>query len=213
MKGLTLVTAAAGWLFLAPHFALASTWEIDPSHSSVEFQVRHLMVSTVKGSFEKVKGTIELDDKDITKSNVDVTIETASVNTHEPRRDGHLRSADFFDAERFPLATFKSTKVEKAGKDKLKVTGALTIRGVSKPVVLTVEGPSAALKDPFGRTVRGLSATGKINRKDFGINWNKALDAGGVMVSDEVKLEISAELAERVTPVAADSDKAETAKK
>lgn len=211
MKGLTLAAAAAGWLYLAPNLAAASTWEIDPSHSSVEFQVRHLMVTTVKGSFEKLKGTIELDDKDITKSSVDVTVETASVNTHEPRRDGHLRSADFFDAEKFPVATFKSTKVEKAGKDKLKVTGDLTIRGVTKPVVLMVDGPSAALKDPFGRTVRGLSAKGKLNRKDYGINWNKTLDAGGVMVGDEVKLEISAELAEKAA--AAAEAKAEPAKK
>jgi polyisoprenoid-binding protein YceI len=212
MKGLTLAAAAAGWFCLAPNLVLASTWEIDPSHSSVEFQVRHLMVTTVKGSFEKLKGTIELNDKDITKSSVDVTVETASVNTHEPRRDGHLRSADFFDAEKFPVATFKSTKVERAGKDKLKVTGDLTIHGVRKPVVLMVDGPSAALKDPFGRTVRGLSAKGKLNRKDYGINWNKTLDAGGVMVGDEVKLEISAELAEKTAPAAAEANKAEPAR-
>lgn len=184
-------------LALAPGISLASTWDIDPAHSNVEFGVRHLMVSTVKGNFQKVSGFVELDDKNITKSSVEVTIETASIDTREPKRDAHLRSPDFFDAAKYPTITFKSTKVEKAGKDKLKVTGDLTIHGVSKPVVLMTEGPSPALKDPFGRTVRGVTATGKINRKDWGMVWNKALDTGGVMVSDEVKLELNAELVER----------------
>ncbi len=200
-----MLLVLAGWSLLFPGLARASTWEVDPSHSSVEFQVRHLMVSTVKGTFEKVKGTIELDDKDITRSSVQVTVEMASVNTHEPRRDDHLRSADFFDAQKFPLATFVSTKVERAGKDRLKVTGDLTLHGVTKPLVLTVEGPSRALKDPFGRTVRGLTATGKLNRKDFGVSWNKALDTGGVMISDEVKLELSVEMAQKAAPAATES--------
>jgi polyisoprenoid-binding protein YceI len=184
---------------LAPGISLASPWDIDPAHSNVEFSVRHLMVSTVKGNFQKVSGFVELDDKNITKSSVEVTIETASIDTREPKRDAHLRSPDFFDATKYPTITFKSTKVEKTGKDKLKVTGDLTIHGISKPVVLMAEGPSPALKDPFGRTVRGVTATGKINRKDWGMVWNKALDTGGVMVSDEVKLELNAELAERAT--------------
>jgi polyisoprenoid-binding protein YceI len=187
-------------LALAPGMAGASTWDIDASHSNVEFSVRHLMVSTVKGNFPKVSGVLELDDKNITKSSIEVAIEAASVDTREPKRDGHLKSPDFFDVAKYPSITFKSTKVEKAGANKLKVTGDLTIRGITKPVVLQVEGPSAPLKDPFGRTVRGVTATGKLNRKDWGISWNKALDTGGVMVSDEVKLELNAELAERKAP-------------
>jgi polyisoprenoid-binding protein YceI len=188
---------AASFLLLSPAMARASTWDIDPAHSTVEFSVRHMMVTTVKGQFQKVKGTVELDEKDATKSTVEVSIEAASIDTHEAKRDAHLKSADFFDAAKFPALTFKATKIEKASKGKSKVTGDLTMHGVTKPVVLTVEGPSAAIKDPYGRTVRGVMATGKLDRKDWGMSWNKALDAGGMVVSDEVKLEINAELVER----------------
>ena len=190
-------------LTLTPAMALASTWEIDAAHSNVEFSVRHMMVTTVKGQFQRISGVIEIDDKNITKSSVEVSIDAASVDTREPKRDGHLRSPDFFDVAKFPSITFKSTKVEKAGTGKLKVSGDLTIRGVSKPAVLMVEGPSPALKDPFGRTVRGAMATSKINRKDWGMTWNKALDTGGVLVSDEVKLEINTELVEKAAAPAA----------
>jgi polyisoprenoid-binding protein YceI len=163
-----------------------------------------MMVTTVKGQFQKVKGTVELDEKDPTKSTVEVSIETASIDTREAKRDAHLKSPDFFDAAKFPALTFKSTKIEKAGKGKFKVTGDLTMHGVTKSVVLAVEGPSASIKDPFGRTVRGVMATGKLDRKDWGMIWNKALDSGGMVVSDEVKLDINAELAERAaTPPAA----------
>jgi polyisoprenoid-binding protein YceI len=181
--------------------ALASTWEIDPPHSTVEFSVRHMMVTTVKGQFQKVKGTVELDEKDATKSTVEVSIETASIDTREAKRDAHLKSPDFFDAAKFPALIFKSTKIEKAAKSKFKVTGDLTMHGVTKPVVLMVEGPSASIKDPYGRTVRGVMATGKLDRKDWGMSWNKALDAGGMVVSDEVKLEINAELVEKPAAV------------
>jgi polyisoprenoid-binding protein YceI len=181
--------------------ASASTWEIDPAHSTIEFSVKHMMVSTVKGQFEKLKGTIELDEKDVTKSTVEVTIDLASVNTHEPKRDGHLKSPDFFDVAKYPTATFKSTKVQKAGK-KLKVTGDLTLHGVTKPVILEVEGPSAATKTPFGTTVRGVHATSKLDRKDFEIGWNKVLDNGGIMVGNEVTLELNAELTEKAAPAA-----------
>jgi polyisoprenoid-binding protein YceI len=167
-------------------------------------------VSTVKGQFEKVKGTIELDDKDVTKSNVEVTIDLTSVNTHEPKRDGHLKSPDFFDVAKFPSATFKSTKIQKAGK-KLKVTGDLTLHGVTKPVVLEVEGPSAASKTPFGTTVRGVHATGKLDRKDFEIGWNKVLDNGGVLVGNEVMLEFNAELTEKAPAPAAETAPAKPA--
>ena len=198
---------AASFLVLCPALAQASTWDIDPVHSTVEFSVRHMMVTTVKGQFQKVKGTVELDEKDPTKSTVEVSVETASIDTREAKRDGHLKSPDFFDAAKFPAITFKSTKIQKAGKGKLRVTGDLTMHGVSKPLVLTVEGPSASIKDPMGRTVKGVMATGKLDRKDWGMTWNKALDTGGMVVSDEVKLEINAELAERAATPPAPADK------
>ena len=204
MRPLPLLAASMSFLVLSPALALASTWDIDPAHSTVEFSVRHMMVTTVKGQFQKVKGSVELDEKDPTKSTVEVSIETASIDTREAKRDAHLKSPDFFDAAKFPALTFKSTKIEKAGKGKFKVTGDLTMHGVTKSVVLAVEGPSASIKDPFGRTVRGVMATGKLDRKDWGMIWNKALDSGGMVVSDEVKLDINAELAERAaTPPAA----------
>jgi polyisoprenoid-binding protein YceI len=197
---LALTTIGALWI---PASASATTWELDTAHSGVEFSVRHMMVSTVKGRFEKIKGTVELDDKDVTKSTVEVSIDLGSVNTNEPKRDGHLKSPDFFDVAKFPTATFKSTKVQKAGKNKLKVTGDLSLHGVTKPVVLEVEGPTDAFKTPFGTTVRGVHAMGKIDRKDFEIGWNKVLDNGGVMVGNEVSLELNAELTEKVAAPAA----------
>jgi polyisoprenoid-binding protein YceI len=194
---MALVSISLGWF---PTFAQASTWDLDPSHTSIEFSVRHMMATTVKGQFEKVKGTLELDDKDISKSTVEVTIDLASVNTHEPKRDGHLKSPDFFDVAKYPTATFKSTKVQKAGKNKLKVTGDLTLHGITKPVVLEVEGPSQPYQTPFGTTVRGVHASGKLDRKDFEITWNKALDSGGVLVGNEVALDLNAELSEKKAP-------------
>jgi polyisoprenoid-binding protein YceI len=194
---LALVSIGFGF---SPTLAHATTWELDPSHTSIEFSVRHMMATTVKGQFEKVKGTLELDEKDITKSTVEVTIDVASVNTHEPKRDGHLKSPDFFDVAKFPTATFKSTKVQKAGKNKLKVTGDLTLHGITKPVVLEVEGPSQPYATPFGTTVRGIHATGKIDRKDFEISWNKALDSGGLLVGNEVSLDLNAEVSEKKDP-------------
>jgi polyisoprenoid-binding protein YceI len=146
---------------------------------------------------------VELDEKDPNKSTVEVSIETASIDTREAKRDAHLKSPDFFDAAKFPALTFKSTKIEKAGKGKFKLTGDLSMHGITKSVVLAVEGPSASIKDPYGRTVRGVMATGKLDRKDWGMTWNKALDSGGFVVSDEVKLDINAELAEHsATPPA-----------
>jgi polyisoprenoid-binding protein YceI len=201
MKPLPLLALSS--LFLSPALALAGTWDIDPAHSTVEFSVRHMMVTTVKGQFQKVKGTVELDEKDPNKSTVEVSIETASIDTREAKRDAHLKSPDFFDAAKFPTLTFKSTKIEKAGKGKFKLTGDLSMHGITKSVVLAVEGPSASIKDPYGRTVRGVMATGKLDRKDWGMTWNKALDSGGFVVSDEVKLDINAELAEHsATPPA-----------
>lgn len=200
MRTSNLLALASISLAFSPALATASTWELDPSHTSIEFSVRHMMATTVKGQFEKVKGTLELDDKDITKSTVEVTIDLASINTHEPKRDAHLKSPDFFDVAKYPTATFKSTKVQKAGKDKLKVTGDLTLHGITKPVVLDVDGPSKPYPTPFGTTVRGIHATGKIDRKAFEISWNKALDNGGLLVGNEVSLDLNAEVSEKKEP-------------
>jgi polyisoprenoid-binding protein YceI len=177
-----------------PTFAFATTWTIDPDHSSVGFKVKHLMISNVKGTFDKHTGTVEINDKDITKSKVEVSIDTNSINTNVQKRDEHLRSADFFNVAKFPAMTFVSKKVAKAGKDKLKVTGDLTLHGVTREVVLDVEGPSKESKDPWGNIRKGATATTKINRKDFGLVWNKALETGGVAVGDEILITLEIEM-------------------
>lgn len=177
-----------------PALATAATWTIDPDHSNIGFKVKHLMVSNVKGNFEKHNGTVDINDKDITKSKVEVTIDTNSINTGVQKRDEHLRSADFFDVAKFPTMTFVSKKVAKAGKDNLKVTGDLTLHGVTKEVVLNVEGPSKESKDPWGNIRKGATATAKINRKDFGLNWNKALETGGVLVGEEITINLEIEM-------------------
>jgi polyisoprenoid-binding protein YceI len=189
----TRLLAAA--LALAPALALAETasFKIDGSHTQTTFAVKHLVISTVRGEFSKVEGSAAIDDADLTKSSVQASIDVASVNTREPKRDAHLKSADFFDAEKFPKITFKSTKVEKAGEGALKVTGDLTIKGVTRSVVLDLTGPTKEIKDPWGLTRRGLSATTKINRKDFGVSWGPMIEAGPV-VGDEVTIMIEAEL-------------------
>lgn len=179
---------------LAPLNALAATYNLDPYHSSIQFKVKHLMITNVKGVFDKFKGTVIIDEMDITKSKVDVSIEMSSVNTNIPKRDDHLRSPDFFDTAKFPTMMFVSTKVEKAGVDKLKVTGNLTIKGVTKPVILNVEGPTSEIKGPQGELKRGASATASINRQDFGVSWSKKLDGGGLVVADEVFITIDTEL-------------------
>ncbi len=181
-------------LAAAPAAVLAqSTWNIDPAHSHAGFTVRHLVISNVQGQFQKVTGAVQLDEKDVTKSSVQATIDTTTIDTRVPDRDKHLKSPDFFDVEKYPTITFKSTKVEGAGQGKLKVTGDLTIHGVTKPVVLSVEGPTQEIKDPWGNARRGLSATTTVNRRDFGLNWSKVVEAGPV-VGDEVKIDIEAEL-------------------
>ncbi len=177
-----------------PAFAFASTWTIDPDHSNIGFKVRHLMVSNVKGSFDKHSGTVEIDDKDITRSKVNISIDTNSINTNVQKRDEHLRSADFFDVAKYPTMTFVSKKVAKAGKDKLKITGDLTLHGVTKQVVLDVVGPTKESKDPWGNIRKGATATTKINRKDFGLVWNAALETGGVTVGEEVTITLEIEM-------------------
>ena len=182
---------------LVPQLAGAAPWEIDTAHSSAGFSVRHLMVSNVRGDFGKVTGAVNLDDKDITKSTVEATIAVSSINTRDEKRDGHLKSPDFFDVAKFPTITFKSKKVAKAGEGKLKVTGDLTIHGVTKEVVLNVDGPAKEAKDPWGNIKSGAVATTKINRKDFGLGWNKVLETGGVAVGEEVSITIDIELQQK----------------
>jgi polyisoprenoid-binding protein YceI len=173
--------------------AHASTWEIDPAHTTVTFAVKHMMVTSVKGLFGRVTGTVDLDEKDLTRSAINVLIDPKTIDTREPKRDAHLRSADFFDVARHPQVTFRSTRIERAGRDKLKVTGDLTMHGVSKAVVLAVETTPEIDDALLGRT-RGAHATGRLSRKDWGLTWNKMLDAGGVLVSDEVVLDIDVEM-------------------
>ena len=177
-----------------PAFASAAPWSIDADHSSVGFKVRHMMVSNVKGDFGKVNGVVDIDDKDLTQSKVNVTIDTASINTGVAKRDEHLKSADFFDVVKYPTMTFVSQKVKKAGKDKLKVYGYLTLHGITKQVVLNVEGPTKSYKDPWGNIKRGATATAKINRKDFGLTYNAAIESGGVMVGEEITIALEIEL-------------------
>jgi len=167
-------------------------WDFDLSHSSINFHVRHLMVSKVHGRFSKWGGTLLLDEADLTKSQLDVSIDASSIDTKDEKRDGHLRSADFFDVEKFPAITFKSTKIEKTS-DGYKVTGNFTIKDVTKEVVLDVEGDGQQVKDPWGGTRTGFSATTKLNRKDFGLNWNVALEAGGFLVGDKIDINLEIE--------------------
>jgi polyisoprenoid-binding protein YceI len=184
----------ASLLALAPVFALAatSTWNLDATHSTTGFAVKHLVISTVRGDFKKFTGVVKVDDADATKSTVEATIDAASIETGVADRDGHLKSPDFLDTAKYPTITFKSTKVAKAGKDALKVTGDLTLHGVTKPVVLAVT-TSPEVKGMFGETRRGFAATTKISRKEFGLAWNKLIEAGPA-VGDEVSLTLDLEV-------------------
>jgi len=180
--------------FASPALGQGATWQIDPDHSSFQFKVRHLMVSNVKGDFTKVKGTVTIDDQDLTNLNVELTIDAASVNTGHAKRDEHLRAADFFDVAKYPTITFVSKKVTKDGPGRLKVTGDLTMHGVTQVVTVDVEGPTQEVKDPWGNLRRGATGTAKINRKDFGLTWNRALEAGGVLVGEDVDIFVEIEL-------------------
>jgi len=177
----------------AAAFPDASTWAIDPSHSQSMFTIRHLVITNVRGEFGKTTGMVTLDEKDIAKSRVEATIDVTTIDTRNADRDQHLRSPDFFDVAKHPAITFRSTKVEKAGEGVLRVTGDLTMRGVTRPVVLEVAGPGAEVKGMQGELRRAFSATARLNRRDFGLNWSKMVEAGPV-VGDEVKVEIEAEL-------------------
>ncbi|HEY4244640.1 MAG TPA: YceI family protein [Kofleriaceae bacterium] len=170
-----------------------TTWNFDLGHSDIGFSVRHLMVSKVRGHFKEWGGTLELDDAHIENSKVNVHIQSASVETKDGKRDDHLRSADFFDVTAFPQLTFESTKITKKGGDDLEVDGNLTIHGVTKLVKLEVE-LSGEVRDPWGGTRRGFSAKGHINRKDFGLAWNAALETGGVVVGEKVEIHLEIEV-------------------
>ena len=170
-----------------------TTWTIDASHSQVEFAVRHLMISTVRGRFAGVKGTVATDETDPRSADVDVTIDVSSIDTREPQRDAHLKSADFFDAEKHPAITFTSTGVKDVLGANFKLVGNLTMHGVTRPVTLDVKSEGKG-KDPWGGERAGYSATGKINRSDFGLTWNQVLETGGIAVGDEIKITLDLEL-------------------
>jgi polyisoprenoid-binding protein YceI len=197
MKGhfLRVVGGAALAAVLSwPALAGATTYKIDPRHSSANFAVTHLMISTVRGEFHSVNGTVNVDDSDLSKSSVEVTIDASTVDTREPDRDKDLKSPNFFDVAKYPTITFKSTKVESAGPGKLKVTGDLTLHGVTKSVVLDVTAPKSPIKDPWGLQRTAVSGTTKINRQDFGMTYSKTLDNGGLMISNDVDITLDVEM-------------------
>jgi len=172
--------------------ATTSTWQIDASHSEVGFEVKHLMIAKVRGRFGAVTGTIVLDEADPTRSTVQAEIDVTSIDTRQEQRDGHLRSADFFDVERFPTITFRSRRVEAEGGNEYRVFGDLTIRDVTREVVLQVSDEGRG-KDPWGGERAGFSATAKVNREDFGLTWNQALETGGVLVGNDIKITLEIE--------------------
>jgi polyisoprenoid-binding protein YceI len=193
LSRITLAATTAAVLAL-PSPATTTTWQIDPQHTAAGFSVKHLMISTVRGQFKGVNGAVNWDDQDINKSTVDVTIDANTVDTSEPKRDADLKSANFFDVAKYPTITFKSKKIEQVSAGKLKVTGDLTIHGVTKEAVLDVEGPTGPVKDPWGNTRVALNATTKVNRQEFGVKWNATMDGGGVVVSDDVYITIDLEM-------------------
>jgi polyisoprenoid-binding protein YceI len=170
-----------------------STYQIDSAHTHAQFKVRHLMISNVKGDFDKVTGTITLDDANPAASSINVTIDINSISTREPQRDAHLKSADFFDAEKFPTMTFVSTAVVKSGEDSYEVVGNLTLHGVTQTIDLNVESVTPEVKDPFGLYRRGAEAKATILRSDFGLKYNSVLEAGGVAIGDQVHITIDTE--------------------
>ena len=187
------LTVACTIVLLAGPAVADTTWDIDPAHTSVQFSVRHLMISNVRGEFGKVTGTVMTNDKDLTRSKIQATIDASSIDTREPKRDEHLKSPDFLDVARFPTITFVSKKIEAAGAGRWKVSGDLTLHGVTREVVLDVEAPGTAIKDLMGKTRSGAHASTKINRKDFDIVWNKSLDGGGIAVGDDLDIGIDVE--------------------
>jgi len=174
--------------------SMKTTYTIDPAHSSAQFSIRHMMITNVRGGFSSVKGTVEYDPENPTATTIDVIIDASTIRTLDDQRDAHLKSADFLDVEKYPTIEFKSTKLTPEGGGEASVTGDLTIHGVTRPVALKVEGPSGEGKDPWGNIRMGASATTKIKRSDFGLTWNAALETGGIMVADELKIELEIEM-------------------
>lgn len=173
---------------------MKTTYKIDPQHSSAHFVVRHMMITNVHGGFSGVQGTVVYDSDNPAASSIEATIDAASINTNEAPRDAHLRSADFLDVEKFSTITFKSKQLKKVGDDEWNLAGDLTLHGVTKEVVLKVEGPTAETKDPYGNIRIGASATTRIKRSDFGLTWNATLETGGILVGDDLKIEIEVSL-------------------
>ena len=170
-----------------------TTWNIDPAHSVAEFKVKHMMISNVKGQFAKITGRLTLDESDLADSHIEALIEASSIETRDAQRDAHLKSADFLDVEKFPTLPFKSTRISLVRDGELAVEGDLTIRGVTRKVLFSVEGPTPPMKDPWGNTRVAVSATTKINRKDFGLTWNAALETGGLMVGEDISITLDLE--------------------
>ena len=170
-----------------------TTWNIDPAHSHAEFKVRHMMISNVKGHFSKITGKLTLHESDLANSKVEAVIEAASIETREPQRDAHLKSADFLDVEKFPTLSFNSTSTKLVRDGELAVEGDLSLHGVTRKVIFTVEGPTPPMKDPWGNTRVGVSASTKINRKDYGLVWNAALETGGIVIGEEVTITLEVE--------------------
>jgi polyisoprenoid-binding protein YceI len=178
---------------VVPTLGHAATWEVDPVHSTVGFAIRHMMISTVRGHFRTFTATATGDPAAPTAATIEATIDATTIDTANEKRDTHLKAADFLDVEKFPTIAFKSKKIESAGPGKVKVTGDLTLHGVTKQVVVDVEGPTPTIKDPMGNTKAGAHATARINRKDFGIVWNKAMDGGGIVLGEEIDISIDIE--------------------
>ncbi|HEX9156723.1 MAG TPA: YceI family protein [Syntrophales bacterium] len=176
-----------------PLIAGAATYQLDTDHSSIQFKIRHLTVSNVTGAFNKMKGSASVEGEDLATLKVEVTIDAASVDTGHPKRDEHIRTADFLDVAKYPTITFVSKKVVKADPGKLRITGDLTLHGVTREITVELEGPTPEIKDPWGNFRRGATGTAKIDRRDFGITWNKALDTGGLVVGNEVGIQVDIE--------------------
>jgi len=191
IKAATLLVAAAAGAFAEP-----ASYTLDTAHSSATFSVRHLMVSNVKGNFQVTGGSAVWDPKNLAASKLEAIIDVTSVDTRDPKRDAHLKSPDFFDAAKYPQIKFESTRFTQNG-EVLEIAGNLTIRGVTKPVVLKVDGPTPVVKDPWGNTRIGAAAVTKVNRKDFGVNWNSNLDGGGVVVGDDVNIALEVEMVQK----------------
>jgi len=203
MRRIVLVSALVLSL-LSLEAGRANEYEIDAAHSSAQFSIRHMMVSNVRGEFKKLKGTVYYDPQNLGASKVDVVLDAASIDTHETKRDDHLRSPDFLDVAKYATLEFRSRRVEKGNGGRLKVLGDLTIHGVTKEVTLNVTEISPEIKDPRGNFRMGASATAKVNRKDFGLTWNKVMEAGGLLVGEDVTITIEVELVRKAQPAPAD---------